>query len=173
MFGSPDLPVFRVGCLFEWRGLRLLTWKLVLKLWGLPWKRVWYVRGLPWNLVGDFGRRNHYKSDLVRPCWHQIELISRRLNWHHGKFKKIYRPQWYPLSLTCWNILFSWSVLSLSDITQTQLTSRRPERYRGKFKKFCRPKWYPLGLTCWNTSVFLVCFVSRWYHADLSEITQT
>jgi len=37
-----------------------------MKIWGLPWKRVWYVRGLPWNLVGNFGSRQYFKSELLR-----------------------------------------------------------------------------------------------------------
>jgi len=40
--------------------------KTCYKFWGLTWKHFWYVWALPWKLVGNFGSRNCFKSDLLR-----------------------------------------------------------------------------------------------------------
>jgi len=40
---------------FEWRGLRVHTWKTCMRIWGLPWK-----------LVGKFGSRHYFKARLRR-----------------------------------------------------------------------------------------------------------
>ena len=40
---------------------RLLLWKLVWKILGLPWKSVWNLRGLPWKYVWKFCSRNYFQ----------------------------------------------------------------------------------------------------------------
>ena len=47
-----------------------------LNFWGLPRKRVWNIRGLLRKLVGNFGCRNYFKSDLLRR-WYMYTYTYR------------------------------------------------------------------------------------------------
>jgi len=57
------------------KGTPLTHVKICLNFWGLPRKRVWYVRELPWKHVGNFGSRNYFKSDLLRP-WIRMDQYT-------------------------------------------------------------------------------------------------
>jgi len=67
--------------LFEWQGLRLLTFETCLKLWGLPSKRVWYARGIQWEMVGDFGSHDYFKYYHLRP-WHYKIITAAKFSNH-------------------------------------------------------------------------------------------
>ena len=78
-----DLQIWRVSRpLFWMTGTPFTAEQICLKFWGLPWKRVWYVWGLLWNLVGNFGSRNYFKSDLLRPwhTWHVMLCVFPRVD---------------------------------------------------------------------------------------------
>jgi len=61
-----DLQIYPIsGRIFQVTGTPFTRVKICFKSWGLPWKRVEYVRGLKWQLVGNFGGRNYFESDLL------------------------------------------------------------------------------------------------------------